>query len=53
MKMKFIDLSIPIINPEEALFDPPMTQPRIEYTDHDVGGAQMGFIFSMLERVGL
>jgi len=47
--MKFIDLSIPIINPEEALFDPPFTRPRIEYSDHDAGAEQMGFLFSRLK----
>jgi len=43
--MKFIDLSIPIINPEELTFDPPITAPRIEYSDHDTGAEQMGFVF--------
>jgi len=43
--MKFIDLSIPIINPEELTFDPPLTAPRIEYSDHDTGAEQMGFVF--------
>ena len=43
--MKFIDLSIPIINPEELIFDPPLTAPRIEYSDHDTGAEQMGFVF--------
>ncbi|NVM36078.1 MAG: cyclase family protein [Candidatus Lokiarchaeota archaeon] len=49
MIMKFIDLSIPIINPEEAVFDPPLTQPKIEYTSHDEGAMQMGFIFPRLK----
>ena len=33
--MKFIDLSIPIINPNELVFDPPLTQPSITYTSHE------------------
>jgi kynurenine formamidase len=48
--MKFIDLSIPIINPEELIFDPPLTQPQIEYNDHEVGAEQMEFMFQPLER---
>ena len=47
--MKFIDLSIPIINPEEAIFDPPLTAPRIEYSDHDTGAEQMGFVFPKIK----
>ena len=47
-KMKFVDLSIPIINPEEAIFDPPLTQPHIEYRDHERGAEEMGFIFAKL-----
>jgi kynurenine formamidase len=47
--MKFIDLSIPIINPEEAIFDPPLTTPHIEYSDHDTGAEQMGFIFPKIK----
>lgn len=43
--MKFIDLSIPIINPEEAIFDPPLTVPKIEYNDHVAGAEQMSFAF--------
>jgi len=46
--MKYVDLSIPIINPEEAIFDPPLTQPHIEYRDHERGAEEMGFIFSKL-----
>jgi kynurenine formamidase len=46
--MKFIDLSIPIINPEEYLFDPPLTQPHIEYRDHERGAEEMGFVFPKL-----
>ena len=47
--MKFIDLSIPIINPDELIFDPPLTQPRIEYGTHERGAEEMGFIFFKLE----
>ena len=47
--MKFIDLSIPIINPEELIFDPPLTAPQIEYSNHDIGAEQMGFVFAKLK----
>jgi len=47
--MKFIDLSIPIINPEEAIFDPPLTTPHIEYSDHDTGAEQIGFVFPKIK----
>ncbi|MFO8017043.1 MAG: cyclase family protein [Promethearchaeia archaeon] len=47
--MKFIDLSIPIIDPNELVFDPPLTQPKIEYTSHEEGAEQMQFIFWKLE----
>ncbi len=46
--MKFIDLSIPIVNPEELVFDPPLTQPRIEYSGHDRGAEEMSFVFPKL-----
>lgn len=46
--MKFIDLSIPIINPDELLFDPPLTQPHIEYGNHERGAEEMGFVFPKL-----
>lgn len=46
--MKFIDLSIPIINPDEFLFDPPFTQPHIEYGNHERGADEMGFVFPKL-----
>ncbi len=46
--MKFIDLSIPIVNPEELVFDPPLTQPRIEYSGHDRGAEEMSFAFPKL-----
>ena len=46
--MKFIDLSIPIINPNELVFDPPLTQPSIEYSAHEEGAEQMQFIFRKL-----
>ncbi|MGQ4874935.1 MAG: cyclase family protein [Promethearchaeia archaeon] len=47
--MKFIDLSIPIINPDELVFDPPLTQPKIEYHDHDTGAEEMAFAFYKLD----
>ncbi|MFX1409102.1 MAG: cyclase family protein [Promethearchaeota archaeon] len=47
--MKFIDLSIPIINIDELVFDPPLTQPHIEYRDHDRGAEEMGFVFPRLK----
>ena len=47
--MKFVDLSIPIINADEAIFDPPLTAPKIEYTDHDTGATQMAFAFPKLK----
>lgn len=47
--MKFIDLSIPIINPDELVFDPPLTQPKIEYFDHKKGAEEMAFAFYKLK----
>ncbi|MFX0147769.1 MAG: cyclase family protein [Candidatus Hodarchaeota archaeon] len=47
--MKFIDLSIPIVNPEELIFDPQLTQPHIEYRNHDRGAEQMSSIFVKLK----
>ena len=46
--MKFIDLSIPIINPEEMVFDPPLTQPHIDYSGHERGAEEMAFAFYKL-----
>jgi len=46
--MKFIDLSIPIINPDELVFDPPLTQPKVEYRLHDRGAEEMSFAFPKL-----
>jgi len=46
--VKYIDLSIPIINPDESIFDPPLTQPHIEYSNHISGAKQMGFVFPKL-----
>jgi len=46
--MKFIDLSISIINPEELLYDPPLTQPHIEYNDHQTGANEMCGLFRKL-----
>ncbi|MHA1912967.1 MAG: cyclase family protein [Promethearchaeota archaeon] len=45
--MKFIDLSIPIINPKELIFDPGGMGLTIEYNDHDQGATQMGAIFNL------
>ena len=47
--MKFIDLSIPIINPEELIYDPPLTQPHIEYNDHLIGAEEMSGLFRKLD----
>ncbi len=47
--MKFIDLSIPIINPEELVFDPPLTRPSITYSLHEEGAEQMAFAFPKLK----
>ncbi|TFF96712.1 MAG: cyclase family protein [Promethearchaeota archaeon] len=47
--MKFIDLSIPIINPDELVFDPPLTQPKIEYSGHERGAEEMAFAFYKLK----
>lgn len=47
--MKFIDLSIPIINPEEKVYDPPLTRPKIEYSSHEQGAQQMAFAFPKLK----
>ena len=45
--MKFVDLSIPLINPNELLFDPGGTELKIEYNDHTIGAKQMGRIFNL------
>lgn len=45
--MKFVDLSIPLINPDELIFDPPRTVLKIEYNDHNIGALQMGAIFNL------
>ncbi|MFX1425189.1 MAG: cyclase family protein [Promethearchaeota archaeon] len=45
--MKFIDLSIPIINPNEILFDHEGSELKIEYNDHITGAEQMGTIFNL------
>ncbi|HDZ18609.1 hypothetical protein LCGC14_1685520 [marine sediment metagenome] len=47
--MKFIDLSIPLINPNEMVFDPPLTQPSISYSTHEEGAEQMAFVFPSLK----
>ena len=46
--MKFIDLSIPVINTDEMVFDPPLTQPKIEYSSHDRGAEEMKGVFMKL-----
>ncbi len=46
--MKFIDLSIPLINPEELIFDPERTELHIDYNDHKKGAEQMGAIFNLI-----
>jgi len=47
--MKFIDLSILITNPDELIFDPPLTRPKIEYSDHIRGAEEMSFAFPKLK----
>ncbi|MGV9172051.1 MAG: cyclase family protein [Promethearchaeia archaeon] len=47
--MKFYDLSIPITSPDDLVFDPPLTQPKIEYSSHEEGADQMQFIFRKLQ----
>jgi len=51
--MKFIDLSIPIINPEELIFDPEMMELTIEYINHDQGAERMGEIFELVPEIHL
>jgi len=46
--MKFIDLSIPIINTDEMLFDIPKTQPKIIYSTHEEGAIEMSGLFMKL-----
>jgi kynurenine formamidase len=46
--MKFIDLSIPLINPDELVFDPPYSRLKIVYSDHESGGKQMALVFPEL-----
>ncbi len=46
--MKFIDLSISIINPEEKIFDPPKMFPKIAYESHEDGAKEMSYLFSKL-----
>lgn len=47
--MKFIDLSIPIINTDEMLFDPPITQPEITYSTHKVGAEELSGLYMKLK----
>ncbi|MFX0139486.1 MAG: cyclase family protein, partial [Candidatus Hodarchaeota archaeon] len=51
--MKFIDLSIPIINPDELIFDPEMMELNIEYNNHDQGAEDMGEIFKLQPEIHL
>ncbi|MFX1312557.1 MAG: cyclase family protein [Promethearchaeota archaeon] len=51
--MKFIDLSIPLINPEELVFDPERTELHIEYNDHKKGADQMSAIFNLIPEKDL
>ena len=51
--MKFVDLSIPIINPKEMIFDPGGMGLNIEYSDHDQGAAQMGAVFNLNPKENL
>ncbi|MFW9874979.1 MAG: cyclase family protein [Candidatus Thorarchaeota archaeon] len=46
--MMFIDLSIPLINPNELVFDPPYSRLKIVYSDHKSGGKQMALVFPEL-----
>ena len=46
-KVKYIDLSIPIAN--DTLCDPPLTTPKIEYSDHIRGAEEMAFAFPKLK----
>ena len=45
--MKFIDLSIPIAN--DTLCDPPLTAPKVEYSDHESGTKDMMAFFWKLK----
>ncbi len=45
--MKFIDLSIPIINSDELIFDPPGMELKITYNNHNTGARQMGAAFNL------
>ena len=51
--MKFIDLSIPIINPEELIFDPERMELTIEYMNHNQGAEQMGEFFELQPEIHL
>lgn len=46
--MKFIDLSIPIAN--DTFCDPPLTGPKVEYSDHEAGAKRMGLFFPGLKK---
>ena len=45
--MKYIDLSIPIAN--DTFCDPPLTAPKVSYSDHEDGAKQMALFFNRLK----
>ncbi|MFW9947159.1 MAG: cyclase family protein [Candidatus Odinarchaeota archaeon] len=47
--MKFIDLSIPIMDYDEAIYDPAPYAPHITYKDHKRGGLEMGVLYPRLK----
>jgi len=47
--MRFIDLSIPIIDYDEAIYDPAPYAPHITYKDHKRGGLEMGILYPRLK----
>ncbi|MFW9895657.1 MAG: cyclase family protein [Candidatus Thorarchaeota archaeon] len=38
---------MPLINPDELIFDPPSTELNIQYNDHNLGAVQMGKVFNL------
>lgn len=47
--MKFVDLSIPIIDYDEAIYDPAPYALHIEYKDHKRGALEMGILYPRLK----
>ena len=47
--MKLIDLSIPIMDYDEGVYDPAPYAPHITYKDHKRGGLEMGILYSRLK----